>query len=347
MKESIRRIQQVGSSEPLLELVKRMHIQSLSVESLKNDNEHVHFTVFNHNGLCWYHEGTVEKSSSVLLELCVNRAVEVDVQSRRLLQVNGEEVKGIEHNRVLDLNDDGERWVGDVLDDEPCGWGVLYDSENRMVYEGFRIGDVSVCYGRSYYSDVGVIEYEGEWFEGKRWGRGIQYDRSGKTVFDGGWINDEHLRKKVELSEENQLLHNHVEELIVSDNNCNGREWKGVDFSVLVKLRELRVGNECFENVEEVKLVGLDKLERVMIGKNSFTKKKNHYGIDSDRHFYLKNCPKVKELKMGRYSFSDYDMCEIENVPSLEVIEMGKLNKDSCNFLFASLELKSDCERMK
>ena len=96
-----------------------------------------------------------------------------------------------------------------------------------------------------------------------------------------------------------------------------------------------------------MKLVGLDKLERVMIGKNSFTKKKNHYGIDSDRHFSLKNCPKVKELKMGRYSFSDYDMCEIENVPSLEVIEMGKLNKDSCNFLFASLELKSDCERMK
>ena len=347
MKESIRRIQRDGSSEPLLELVKRMHIQSLSVESLKNDNEHVHFTVFNHNGLCWYHEGTVEKSSSVLLELRVNRAIEVDVQSRRLSQVNGEEVNGIEHNQVLDLSDDGERWEGDMLDDEPCGWGVLYDSENRMVYEGFRIGDVSVCYGRSYYSDVGVIEYEGEWFEGKRWGKGIQYDRSGKTVFDGGWINDEHLRKKVELSEENQLLHNHVEELIVSDNSCNGREWKGVDFSVLVKLRELRVGNECFENVEEVKLVGLDKLERVMIGKNSFTKKKNHYGIDSDRHFSLKNCPKVKELKMDRYSFSDYDMCEIENVPSLEVIEMGKLNKDSCNFLFASLELKSDCERMK
>ena len=347
MKESIRRIQQVGSSEPLLELVKRMHIQSLSVESLKNDNEHVHFTVFNHNRLCWYHEGTVEKSSSVLLEVSVDRAIEVDVQSHRLSQVNGEEVNGIEHNQVLDLSDDGERWEGDVLNNEPYGWGVLYDSENRMVYEGFRIGDVDVCYGRSYYADVGVMEYEGEWCEGKRWGRGIQYDRSGKTVFDEEWINDEHLNKRVVLNEENQLLHNHVEELIVENNSCNGLEWKGVDFSILVELRELRVGNECFENVEEVKLIGMDKLERVLIGKNSFTKKKNHYGIDSDRHFYLKNCPKVKELKMGRYSFSDYDMCEIENVPSLEVIEMGKLNKDSCNFLFASLELKSDSERMK
>ena len=45
---------------------------------------------------------------------------------------------------------------------------------------------------------------------------------------------------------------------------------------------------------------------------------------------------------MGRYSFSDYSVCEIENVPSLEVIEMGELNSDSDNFCYSSLELKSD-----
>ena len=33
-------------------------------------------------------------------------------------------------------------------------------------------------------------------------------------------------------------------------------------------------------------------------------------------------------------------MCEIENVDSLEVIEMGRLNEMS-SFYFASLELKS------
>ena len=41
---------------------------------------------------------------------------------------------GIEHAQVLDLSDDGERWEGDVLNNQPYGWGVLYDSENRMVY---------------------------------------------------------------------------------------------------------------------------------------------------------------------------------------------------------------------
>ena len=107
------------------------------------------------------------------------------------------------------------------------------------------------------------------------------------------------------------------------------------------------MGDECFENVEEVKLIGLNQLEKVVIGENSFTKEKNDWGNDRNRHFYLKNCERVRELKMGRYSFSDYSVCEIENVPSLEVIEMGELNEKSRNFYYASLELKSDSQRMK
>ena len=50
---------------------------------------------------------------------------------------------------------------------------------------------------------------------------------------------------------------------------------------------------------------------------------------------------------MGRYSFSDYDVCEIENVPSLEVIEMGELNEASGNFEYGSLQLKSEWDEMK
>ena len=73
---------------------------------------------------------------------------------------------------------------------------------------------------------------------------------------------------------------------------------------------------------------------------NSFTIK-NNWSNDSNRHFYLKNCPKLKSLKMGHHSFSDYTVCEIENVNALEVIEMGELNEVSCNFYWASLELKS------
>ena len=93
---------------------------------------------------------------------------------------------------------------------------------------------------------------------------------------------------------------------------------------------------------------GLNQLERVVIGKKSFTKRKNGWpSYNPNLYFYLKNCEKVRELKMGHHSFMDYSVCEIENVPSLEVIEMGELNEYCYNFYYASLQLKSDSERMK
>ena len=113
------------------------------------------------------------------------------------------------------------------------------------------------------------------------------------------------------------------------------------------KLRLLEVGNDCFQYVEEMKLIGLSQLESVVIGKECFTTTKNWSGSVPNRRFYLKNCPQIRELKMGCNSFSKYSLCEIENVPSLEVIEMGDLNEESRNFYSASLELKSDSQRMK
>lgn len=96
------------------------------------------------------------------------RRVRVNVEKKELLQVGNRDLSKMEHNIVLDLSDDGERWEGDVLRGKPCGWGVLYNSEGEKEYEGFRIGKVSVGYGIQYYSDLQRIEYEGEVWNGMR-----------------------------------------------------------------------------------------------------------------------------------------------------------------------------------
>ena len=132
--------------------------------------------------------------------------------------------------------------------------------------------------------------------------------------------------------------------IVVGDKCCNENYHKVFDLSGFVYLKELTIGSKCFKYVNEVKLIGLSELESVEIGGKCFTKYySNNWGIfpDPNRHFYLKNCPKLKSLKMGRYSFSDYTVIEIENVDALEVIEMGDLNEVSVNFALASLELKS------
>ena len=128
---------------------------------------------------------------------------------------------------------------------------------------------------------------------------------------------------------------------IVIDNGMSESGFTGFDLSGFSRLKRLEIGSDCFSYVIVFNITGLSELESVEIGMNSFTKEKYDYGNDPNRHFYLKNCPNLKSLKMGRYSFSDYSVIEIESVNALEVIEMGELNEESYGFYYASLELKS------
>ena len=246
-----------------------------------------------------------------------------------------------------------------------------FESENEMIeYEVIKGEEnVSVLNRRPVYE--GGYTYNELSDKYVRHGKGNEIDlSSGVATSECEWSNGE-LMDRVELfggwyvkgREEDSLIQGHVEtgladihnevewnslnksvfEIVVSSNCCNERSIALLDLSELKYLRHIEIGNECFENVNEVNMIGLSELESVLIGKNSFTKSKNTWDTisDPDRHFYVKNCPKLKSLKMGRYSFSDYTVIEIENVDALEVIEMGELNEKSANFDYASLELKS------
>ena len=163
--------------------------------------------------------------------------------------------------------------------------------------------------------------------------------------------NWERRKERIERKEDWERIDvNLVVEIVVSDDCCREEEVRVVDLTRFVSLRELRVGDWCFKKTEELRLIGLNELESVVIGNHSFTKAA-YNTIDGkenpNRHFFLKDCKRLRELKMGPLSFMDYSVCEIENVPSLEVIEIGELNEASWNFCYASLELKSDSERMK
>ena len=131
-----------------------------------------------------------------------------------------------------------------------------------------------------------------------------------------------------------------MEVITVGDGKCNG-ENERIDLSKYVNLKNVSIGNGCFFYQDVLNLTGLHSLERVMIGENSFTKKKYGYGNNANRKLYVKNCDALKELKIDHYSFSDYSVIEIENVNSLELIEIGELRRSN-NFRYASLELKSE-----
>ena len=340
MKDSIDRIEEEGHSVILKEFFERNQKQILMNSIIMENKSGVAIEMTTAGFNVMREDGVVYGVNGILIECSGRGMFIVDKDSREVLQVNGEDVSGIEHARVLDLNDDGERWEGDVLNDEPYGWGMLYDSENRRVYEGFRIGGVNVCYGIEYYADIGVIEYEGEWCDGKRWGRGVQYDRNGEVMYDGEWKSDVYSRSRI-ITGENTVLQAGVEELVVSDNSYNSDQWKTLDLSILPKLRVLHVGNRCFNEVESLQFLKSEKLERIEIGDCSFGHanelqlnglnelasvqigRESFMGKNDSGGFCVKNCRKLRELIIGACSFSHCSVCEIDSLPSLTEIAVG------------------------
>ena len=327
-----------------MDVIQRKDIRATSVETLADVSSSSIFVMILPAGFYNY-TGLFEMGDSILVEKCKERIVVVDGNNRRLLRVDDEDLSGVKRNQILDLNDEGDRWEGDVLIDEPFGWGVMYDKEGRKVYEGFRLGEVAACYGRKYYADIGVIEYEGELCESMRWGHGTQYDRHGAVVFEGEWMNDGHTltRQAVITREtsEDDVWHNGVEELTIGDS-----VWLlayVLSFRVFPQLRVLSIGNESLCGVVRLRLVGMKHLEKVAIGDRSFTNADYNQRTMLPCEFVLKNCPVLKELSIGNTSFVFYSVCVIENVPRLESIQIGTMDNqyNLGSFHQASLELRS------
>lgn len=242
-----------------------------------------------------------------MMTILEKEVVHFNFFTKCIKHVNDAEIQGVSHNQTLDLTDDGERWEGDVLNDEPYGWGVLYDREGEKVYEGFRMGEVSVCYGRSYYSDIRKLQYEGEWLNGMRWGRGIQYDRNGGVVFDGEWMDDVPTTLNVieTIHPDSGVMHSQIEELTFTNKCCNDPVWSDLDLRPLARLRSLRIGDKCFLETKRVVLQGMRRLEEVSVGYGSFSKHAFNLNRE-DAVFVCYANPSLRSLEIDRCCFTSF-----------------------------------------
>ena len=74
------------------------------------------------------------------------------------------------------------------------------------------------------------------------------------------------------LTRNNSLtLPNNTIGVLVVSNGCKSWSLGSFDLSGVTYLKELRIGDECFNSVNEFKLIGLKYLETVVIGKKSFS----------------------------------------------------------------------------
>ena len=124
----------------------------------------------------------------------------------------------------------------------------------------------------------------------------------------------------------NKLLQRNPTNLTVS----NGFFNNGVpSFSISnnQELERIVIGNECFGSVRSFELNGLSELENIVIGQKSFTYAKTGSDVwdskRSDGLYRIVNCPKLQSIQIDMFSFSDYHSFELNNLPSLQSIDMG------------------------
>lgn len=137
-----------------------------------------------------------------------------------------------------------------------------------------------------------------------------------------------------------------ITHLIVDCCCCNDSTLKTLCFSDWTQLKVIEIGAHSMKSVRVVKLVGLNALEKVIVGMHCFTCRKSE-DRQSKCSFTLRDCEKLTELRVGRESFGNYSVFDVSNLPSLEVIEMGSIEYRSSNFYFASLELRSELNCMR
>ena len=111
------------------------------------------------------------------------------------------------------------------------------------------------------------------------------------------------------------------EKLILSTNSFN-------------QLKSITIGNECFKNVREFVLDGLESLESVIIAGECF---RISDGERNDGVCRITNCPNLRQLEIGYHSFRNFKSFELSNVNSIQSINFGY----RC-FKFADFSLKGE-----
>ena len=123
---------------------------------------------------------------------------------------------------------------------------------------------------------------------------------------------------------------------------CNTPSFTKLDLFPFVHLRQLEVADCSFVYVKEVKMIGLKWLESVVIGENCFTKEENEMRKSPIRHLYLKDCERLRELRIGNHSFENNSSWVIVNLPSLEEMEVGEWRDKKYCGLQSAIRVKGE-----
>ncbi|KAK8799341.1 hypothetical protein WA171_006086 [Blastocystis sp. BT1] len=238
-------------------------------------------------------------------------------------ELNEMDLSELVENEIVDLNDDGMRWEGEVLRGDLFGYGCLYDEENELEYEGWMIEGKKRCYGIEYWNDIGLKKYCGCYYDGLKNGYGLLYDRNGMIEYEGLFkddvvidVNDDMRMKWIDDCE--LIVTSCVESLIIDDHFNPDISSLILNYS-LISLKRIDIGNRCFDKVTRFEIDGLNELKTISIGSDSFN---CISPIRKRMNCLIMNCDRLSVIHIGDHSLYYYKSFELKNLPSLLSIQL-------------------------
>ena len=325
----------------------RMKWKEYLKESVLNDNKNC---MLNLNvdkeemrGVCKRGEEVIEvKENENEVELMIVNVLNhsmIVLKGLKGEELNEMDLSELVENEIVDLNDDGMRWEGEVLKGDLFGYGCLYDEENELEYEGWMIEGKKRCYGIEYWNDIGLKKYCGCYYDGLKNGYGLLYDRNGMIEYEGLFkddvvidVNDDMRMKWIDDSE--LIVTSCIESLIIAD-HFNRPDISSLILNYsLISLKQIEIGDDCFANVTRFVVDGLNELKRVIIGQNSFLLDENNR---EGSKCLIMNCDQLSEIHIEDWSFFWYESFELKNLPSLISIQLD----DNAFWLYHSVVFES------
>ena len=98
---------------------------------------------------------------------------------------------------------------------------------------------------------------------------------------------------------------------------CEDYQNEVLDLSRFAELEALTIGDECFNYVSKVSVVGLKKLKSVAIGAKSFQNESN------DSELVVSDCPELVSLSVGNESFKGFREMKLNGLDGLKRVVMG------------------------
>ncbi|MBQ9790335.1 MAG: hypothetical protein IJW24_01930, partial [Clostridia bacterium] len=133
-------------------------------------------------------------------------------------------------------------------------------------------------------------------------------------------------------------LNKNVRFIQFANNCCNEGSFSELDLSSFNNLETVDIGDDSLQNVNRVRITGLEKLHTVRVGSKVFNQDESDA---MDKVFEVRNCISLTEVSINRYSFSTFSKLDLEQLPALQAIQFGDTEKESRNFLNAPLDIKN------